>query len=219
MSLIADGLLIVTCLTTAIYCYVLSRRLQRLSNTDEGIGQQIAQFNAALEETRSASGDLKAEAQRASDRLIKEVAAARKVSAKLQAQIEAAKTVKPAAYEAGPPEAAEPASATPVTPVAAAAVAQHVEDLVEPVEEPGPQTLAELPEEAFDEDDGDVDLDEFDDLTGEQQLGFLPDVDIGLDDDDLDDDDLPAQLEADDEAQGASARDANDLLKVERMAL
>ena len=38
MSLIADGVLIATCLTTAVYCLVLSRRLKRLSATDDGIG-------------------------------------------------------------------------------------------------------------------------------------------------------------------------------------
>ncbi len=37
ITLIADGILIATCLTTAIYCVVLSRRLRRLSNTDDGL--------------------------------------------------------------------------------------------------------------------------------------------------------------------------------------
>ena len=58
MSLIADGVLIATCLTTAIYCLVLSRRLKRLTSTDDGIGQQILRLNKVLEETKAAVADI-----------------------------------------------------------------------------------------------------------------------------------------------------------------
>ncbi|MEL7348199.1 MAG: hypothetical protein AAFN17_10620 [Pseudomonadota bacterium] len=54
MELIADGLLIATTLTAAIYCAVLSRRLRRLSSTEDGIGGQITALNGAVQETRQA---------------------------------------------------------------------------------------------------------------------------------------------------------------------
>lgn len=220
MSLIADGLLIVTCLTTAIYCFVLSRRLQKLSNTDEGIGQQIAQFNAALDETRSASTEIKGEAQRASDRLIKEVGAARKIAAKLQAQIEAARAIKPPSYEAAPIEEREmmPEPA-PSEPEPASEKQESVVELPDEIEVP---TLGEMPEENFDEDEADLAIDEFDELEGEQQLGFLPNVDIGTEDDTDDTDDVADQPIEDvvtEQTVRSENVDENGLLKVERMAL
>ena len=218
MSLIADGLLIVTCLTTAIYCYVLSRRLKRLANTDEGIGQQITQFNAALDETRTAYTDLKGEAQRASDRLIKEVAAARKVAAKLQVQMEEAKSLKVPTYQASPAPAA--AAAIAVAEAADLSAQAIDEDVVEDEIDddiPAHPTLGEMEEEPLDEDERDVGFDEFDTEEGEQQLGFLPDVDISADDE-------ITELEEDEEEDAPEAipleaENPNDLLKVERMAL
>ena len=85
MSLIADGLLIAACLTMAAYCMVLSRRLRRLSSTEDGIGRQILQFDQALEETRAAMNELRDGSRRASERLSREIAQARKLSADLAA--------------------------------------------------------------------------------------------------------------------------------------
>ncbi len=83
MSLIADGVLIIACLTTAIYCFVLSRRLRSLSGLDEGIGLQIKQMNTALEEMRAAIKTTRASAKTASDRLSREVAEARLTAQRL----------------------------------------------------------------------------------------------------------------------------------------
>ncbi len=83
MSLIADGVLIIACLTTAIYCFVLSRRLRSLSGLDEGIGLQIKQMNVALEEVRAAIKTTRASAKTASDRLSREVAEARLTAQRL----------------------------------------------------------------------------------------------------------------------------------------
>lgn len=87
MSLIADGLLIATCLTTAVYCLVLSRRLRRLSDTGDGIGQQIVRLNTVLEETRVSVGEIRATAKAASDQLAREIAAAKREGGLLQRQI------------------------------------------------------------------------------------------------------------------------------------
>ena len=92
MSLIADGLLIATCLTTALYCLVLSRRLRRLSDTGDGLGQQIVRLNTLLEETRVSVGEIRATARTASDQLAREIAAAKREGGLLQRQIRRARS-------------------------------------------------------------------------------------------------------------------------------
>ena len=87
MSLIADGLLIATCLTTALYCLVLSRRLKRLSSTDEGVGQQILRLNTALKETKAAVAEIRSTASSASGELESHIEAAKRQSNQLQMQI------------------------------------------------------------------------------------------------------------------------------------
>ncbi len=110
MSLIADGILIVTCLTTAVYCYVLSRRLTKLSSTDEGIGKQIAQLNAGLEDTRAAVKEIRATTKSASEKLTREVAHARKIATQLSRLNENAADSAKRSYPA------QPAVATPLSP-------------------------------------------------------------------------------------------------------
>ncbi len=90
MDLIADGLLIATALTAALYCHVLSRRLRRLSDAEAGIGAQIASLDKALEETRTGLAETRrgvAEARaalrNARDALSSELAAARAETASL----------------------------------------------------------------------------------------------------------------------------------------
>lgn len=240
MSLIADGILIVTCLTTAIYCYVLSRRLTRLSNTDEGIGKQIAQLNAGLEDTRAALKEIRSTTKAASEKLTQEVAHARKIAAQLS------RLNEKAAESASRRYPAEPAAAAP-TPVVLAPmvdISDSEPDLEEqPEPEPQAKPLNEAPDipEIIEEEIASVDVPELDEDAaaeldageaafapeGSQQLGFLPELDvlddleedisIGAAEDDGDlfaDDDL-ADLTGDRE-QGEPQKG---LLKVERMAL
>ena len=87
MSLIADGVLVATCLTTALYCLILSRRLRRLSDTGEGVGQQILRLNAALAETKAAVGEMRSSAKTALDQLEQDIEAAKHQSRQLQLQI------------------------------------------------------------------------------------------------------------------------------------
>ena len=87
LSLIADGVLIAACLTTAIYCLVLSRRLRRLSQTDDGIGQQIIRLNSALEETKSAVAEMKSATRAASENLTRDIDLAKHQGSQLQKQI------------------------------------------------------------------------------------------------------------------------------------
>jgi len=62
MTLIADVLMTAGALGAAFYCMILSRRLRRLSNLDDGMGaaiavlsQQVEQMTRALESTRAAA--------------------------------------------------------------------------------------------------------------------------------------------------------------------
>lgn len=239
MSLIADGILILTCLTTALYCYVLSRRLSRLSNTDEGIGKQITQMNAGLEETRSAVKEIKATSKAASEALTREVAQARKIATQLSRLNEKAEELATRPYPAEPAQSPgvvlAPAAPEP-PPAADPFLKQH--DKADPTPARQEPDLPEITEEVVAEpdqpepdDDAAAELNASD-LSffpeGRQQLGFLPEVDV-MDDieDDMtlgggseDGDDLFADgdladltTERDEEPQQSG------VLKVERMAL
>lgn len=62
MALVADILLIAGALGAAFYCIVLSRRLTRFSNLEQGVGgavaalsTQVAEMTATLEKTQAAA--------------------------------------------------------------------------------------------------------------------------------------------------------------------
>ena len=59
MELIADGLLIAGALTAALYCWVLSRRLNALKRMDRGLGGAIAGLSARVEQTKASLADTK----------------------------------------------------------------------------------------------------------------------------------------------------------------
>ncbi len=52
MEFIADGLLIAAAGTAALYCWVLSRKLNDLRNLDKGLGGAIASLSTQVEDTR-----------------------------------------------------------------------------------------------------------------------------------------------------------------------
>lgn len=214
MSIITDGLLIATCLTAALYCIVLSRRLARFSDTKSGIGEQIAHLNAILEETRTTIKETQSGAKSVSDRLSRDLAGSKKASHDLAALIERAESALDRALElqdSGPrqtqhytdpmPEAPaelEVPEAEPVQEVAQEAPNSPPD--VTPIEE---QTLDEIAERDFD----------LADARGEPQLGFLPNVSDTSHTDENFSSPPP-------ETRGTADQDnAENLLKVERMAL
>lgn len=87
MTVLADGLLIAICLTAALYCYILSKRLRQLSDTKSGLGEQILRMNERLEDTRGAVGDIRNSAKTASEKLARDIALGRKVSAELAGKL------------------------------------------------------------------------------------------------------------------------------------
>lgn len=223
MSLITDGLLIATCLTAGLYCFVLSRRLKRFSNTEEGIGQQVVQLNATLEEMRVALKEAQSGAKAESEALSREVVQARKLSSQLKSLIEASakSLVREKAMRSVPDAPIEAPRSKAASPIDL--------DQQEETETAAPTALDEELN-AEDLDDLELSLTE---APGEQQLGFLPADEFDQDDSDVD----PPVLEegvtdesllleedlADDRRQRDQSKTDNGqsegLLKVERMAI
>jgi hypothetical protein len=128
MSLIADGLLITTALTAAVYCHILARRLRRLADLDTGIGGKISGLDSALEETRAALSqtqarleDVKSGSQAAGERLRREIARAERLGDDLDAMSTRVETRLRRLYESenaldddGIEVVAEPGISTPV---------------------------------------------------------------------------------------------------------
>ncbi|MEL6264416.1 MAG: hypothetical protein AAFR52_02035 [Pseudomonadota bacterium] len=107
MDLIADGLLITTALSAALYCAVLSRRLRRLANTDDGLGGQIAALTGAVEEARNAlaglqeqASGLRGQSNAASERVRRELAEARRMHEELSEASGAARRLLDSLYAA-----------------------------------------------------------------------------------------------------------------------
>ena len=215
MSIITDGLLIATCLTAALYCIVLSRRLARFSDTESGIGKQISQLNTILEETRASTKESQSGAKSVSDRLSRDLSGARKASKDLAALMERAEAVLDRALELQDSDFTRPTRNQDAT----EAIASET-DMPKDVEEE--RLASELPVEHTSpiEEQAHDDLAERDfdlaDARGEPQLGFLPSVsdtsavpDVALEED------VTEENMQDDSV----AEDAENLLKVERMAL
>lgn len=224
MAIITDGLLIATCLTAAMYCVVLSRRLARFSDTKTGIGQQISQLNEILEETRTTIRESHSGARAVSERLSRDLAAARKASQDLSNLIERAETMLDRAIElqSRPPKPVQKAVPDAILRPAQSAPPQYEpmrqQDAAEPQYQPQPDSDESSP--AVDEAaDALAERDfELADARGEPQLGFLPSIA-----------DTPAVQDlvvdaADDkrktEPQSDHAEESSEnLLQVERMAL
>lgn len=181
MTIIADGVLIFACLTTAFYCYVLSNRLRKLTNTDEGVGQQIVQLSQRLEETRSTVEEIKSATQSETDRLSKEITSARKASRDLTRVVSNAEEtiVKVRDFEKrAEKKLSRPmeSRSEPRRPVAAAAAENKSEKIDLP---DSPQD-----DDVFDDDGEWMEVDEIDAATvveelisaplGSQQIGFGP---------------------------------------------
>lgn len=222
MTIITDGLLIATCLTAALYCIVLSRRLARFSDTKSGIGQQIAQLNSILEETRTTIRDSHSGAKSVSERLSRDLAGAKKSSQDLSALIEQAETALDRALELQtqdrrPPDRPQEQVRDPGATADRVRRPAPVQETVQPSEDPEP--LEELQDDDIAERDFDLAG-----ARGEPQLGFLPSISdsSAMSEAPLDDDtpgDRPDELPEGSSTEDSSKEDSENLLKVERMAL
>ena len=214
MSIITDGLLVATCLTAALYCIVLSRRLSRFSDTESGIGKQISQLNAILDETRTTTKESHAGAKSVSDRLSRDLSGAKKAIQDLSALIERAEATLDREFESRGKTVQVRDDNSEVSDLPDRANETDIQK--PPQNPPEPETEAEHDDtgQILDSAERDFDLA---DARGEPQLGFLPNVtdtssisDLTLDD------------EKDEPTSNSGKNpsgDAENLLKVERMAL
>lgn len=180
MSLIADGLLIGTCLTAGLYCFILSRRLKSFARTDKGVGKQILQMNQSLEEIKMALKEAQGGARAASEALGREVAQSRKVSTQLMNLIANAEKVSSslqASQDTGAIGESAPAAQASHSPksVAAEPIALEAEDEIDPAR------LDELDDE--EEISEDILAASVSSTSGAQQLGFVPDIDFDQEED------------------------------------
>ncbi|MFV0332808.1 MAG: hypothetical protein ACK5JR_01865 [Tropicimonas sp.] len=60
MSMIADILLVAGALGATFYCYILSRRLSRFSNLENGMGGAVAVLSVQVDEMTKALGEAQA---------------------------------------------------------------------------------------------------------------------------------------------------------------
>ncbi|MEM9369678.1 MAG: hypothetical protein AAGA26_00845 [Pseudomonadota bacterium] len=60
MALIADGLLLLAALAASLYCWVLSKRLRRLTQLDKGLGAAITSLSEQVSEMQFALNQSKA---------------------------------------------------------------------------------------------------------------------------------------------------------------
>lgn len=219
MTFLADGLLIVICLTTALYCHVLSRRLRILADTKSGLGQQILQMNERLEDTRGAITETRHAAKTATEKLGKDIALGRKVSSELVARLKEVDMAVARVDEALAEIARQEVDLLP-EPAESMQATQH-----RPEREGLGDLLQDVAGEVDDEEISSHALAPDRDDTGEIQLGFTPERDNeapGVLAELPDDDDASASSAAQKPAVNGSKphwSEQENLLNVERMAL
>lgn len=96
MELIADGLLLLAAIVAALYCYVLSRRLQRLSGLEGGLGQAITGLSERVDQMSGALDLAKRSTEAASTELSLRIAEAEKTASALKALVESASAAQAA---------------------------------------------------------------------------------------------------------------------------
>ncbi|SNT03756.1 hypothetical protein [Tropicimonas sediminicola] len=69
MALISDVLLIAGALGAAFYCYILSRRLNRFTNLEKGVGGAVAVLSVQVDEMTKALEGARAMSQNSADSL------------------------------------------------------------------------------------------------------------------------------------------------------
>jgi len=115
MALIADVLLIAGALGAGFYCMVLSRRLTRFGNLEDGVGGAVATLSRQVAELTEALDRAQRDADGASSRLADQLRRADEVANRLESMASASPEKVNEA-----PLPSEPASSTSVRPVSGA---------------------------------------------------------------------------------------------------
>lgn len=84
MAMIADILLASGALAASFYCFVLSRRLRRLSDLDKGLGGAIAVLSVQVDDLSAALKRTEAASAEAASTLVKETERAENAAKQLQ---------------------------------------------------------------------------------------------------------------------------------------
>ncbi len=85
MEIIFDFMLLAASGSAAVYCFVLNRKLQRLKDTEKGLGATIASMAAAVEQAQAAVADAKQSSAESVNELTPLVAETREFLPKLTA--------------------------------------------------------------------------------------------------------------------------------------
>ena len=191
MDFVIDGILILTCVSAGFYCYVLSRRLKKFSNTETGIGEQILSLNSTLDDVRGSMKGLKQEAEQAAEALSKKIAQSQKVKAELQRRIEEIERTSESLQAAGEDKSIKAASSPEIS-AREADVGFGALDVPEVAAESGVGELASEPEaektsappaSLMDDVEAAISAEPEDD-DGIQSLGFIPPSASSSDEDD-----------------------------------
>ncbi|MEM8656695.1 MAG: hypothetical protein AAF813_07850 [Pseudomonadota bacterium] len=113
MELIADGLLIAAAGVSALYCYILSRRLTALRSMDQGLGGAIAGLSARVEQTKASLADTKATTSGLSRELSSVTARAEIAAGRLELLLATLHEQSEEARDAHVPDAADTAAEAP----------------------------------------------------------------------------------------------------------
>lgn len=89
LTFLADALMVVAALGAAVYCFILSRRLTRLSSIDKGLGGAIAVLSAQVDDMNKALEAAKSESDSAASHLQDLTHQAREIASDLELMIAA----------------------------------------------------------------------------------------------------------------------------------
>ncbi|MBO6603361.1 MAG: hypothetical protein JJ938_15305 [Roseicyclus sp.] len=89
LTFLADALMVVAALGAALYCFILSRRLIRLSSIDKGLGGAIAVLSAQVDDMNKALEAAKSESDSAASHLQDLTHQAREIASDLELMIAA----------------------------------------------------------------------------------------------------------------------------------
>lgn len=112
IEIVSDMLLVAGAFGLALYCWILSRRLARLSRSDEGLGATISALSEQVEALQSTASRATAEAQSTTERLAALVEEAEKREGELSIMLASLSDIDDLAFASA--QRAEAATAPPV---------------------------------------------------------------------------------------------------------
>lgn len=138
MELIADTLLVAGALGAGLYCFVLSRRLKRFTDLEQGVGGAVAVLSIQAEELKKSLDNARAASDRSGDTLQDVTERAQSVAQRLELMMASMHDVIPDGAQPAEPAAADDSQA----------VGEQGEQEPEQVEKPVPRQKPEAASES-----------------------------------------------------------------------